>query len=484
MDNKQYVGSVRWPFFRYDVLMPPQNENDMFEWLYLSIIVNQNEINKKDTFSYDDTETQSAMKLIKNKFSKVIDDEIFSKIKKKTEEDFVKNNRLTYETTSFLSTFESLFSNDLEVYHVFQDGVTGDVLPNFSDLDYIKDSAENSVIQIEDSNPNQPTVSQIRKAIHRYNRLKEETIPEEIIEETEAIIDPDEEVDFEPESSFEGSGNSNLGVTTQKRSHNFRVIYLDGTKTKYSVLVNLFVENNEINVEPPFNDELSRCWMTRRMKNAIQSGKSRTLCDYYNELCRKYTVQKSDPDVTYWQYTKLDIASQLKYFGPCMRLIAIIKNDDLKKLLIKLDDYLVAKSEPYYNTIGQYIECLVAPLVVSSHNTRRESYTFEDYCLELTSVCKLIGINERPLISNNIFNSWKNGWKNLKADLAEILMSNDRITKNTQYYQRFLNDIFDLYNKRSQGSHYNKNSSLMFDPNDAKTLFEVTKVIIELYEVK
>ena len=79
-----------------------------------------------------------VQKILTEKFGNVIDGQTLEKIINNAERDFVitikntegnKNRVLKAETFTFIETYENLFSDKLDVKYIYQDAITGEVLP-------------------------------------------------------------------------------------------------------------------------------------------------------------------------------------------------------------------------------------------------------------------------------------------------------------------------------------------------------------------
>lgn len=131
--ENQVVDHVSWPFYRYTALLPEQIGGDMFVWLFLSLCVYVNETNGHSKDAYPKETVDTVRRMLTEKFSSVIDGQTLDKIQANAERDFVKDGKIKEETFSFLSTYENLFSDKLEKKYVFQDAITGEIVPNFDD---------------------------------------------------------------------------------------------------------------------------------------------------------------------------------------------------------------------------------------------------------------------------------------------------------------------------------------------------------------
>lgn len=74
------VDNIVWPFYRYSALIPKQIGADLFVWLYLSLVILQNRQKGLPKDSYTDEVTKEVEIIILEKFSSVIDKQIFDKI--------------------------------------------------------------------------------------------------------------------------------------------------------------------------------------------------------------------------------------------------------------------------------------------------------------------------------------------------------------------------------------------------------------------
>src|SRR5690606_8479493 len=121
---------------------------DLFVWLYLSLVIFDNQGRNLPDNNYDDEVKQNVQKILNEKFSAVIDAQTMEKIINNAERDFVvkvtnksggKSLQLKDDTFSFINTYENLFSDKLDVKYIYQDAITGEVLPFFGDTSGLED---------------------------------------------------------------------------------------------------------------------------------------------------------------------------------------------------------------------------------------------------------------------------------------------------------------------------------------------------------
>ena len=83
------VENIVWPFYRYSALLPEQLGGDLFVWLYLSLVVFNNEGKTLPKDNYDDEVKMDVQKILTEKFGNVIDGQTLEKIINNAERDFV-----------------------------------------------------------------------------------------------------------------------------------------------------------------------------------------------------------------------------------------------------------------------------------------------------------------------------------------------------------------------------------------------------------
>ena len=532
--NDNFVGSIKWRLFRYEVMMPVQENNDLLEWLYISLIIHQNELKTKSWDSYLEEEQEDAERIIREKFPDLFDEELLKKVKIAAQKDFVADGKLRPTTMDYISSFESLFTERVEVYQVYQDGLTGSVLPDFSDLSFLEtrkyqDDNNKLVINVENNLP-RPSKRQIVNALRDYKNYtkyikaepdddKEASIDDLVenrIENTDDlfnepdIYDPDAEVDFETdeydfdseEKEFEDENSEQnerkYGLDSGRIMGHSHVIFLDGSKSAIDIQADIYVIDNRIVVDSPFILDSTKRWIEKRLVIAAQNGHFPSLKEYINTIKENY-IHEEDKQIENPlenAMVRKSTANQLKYFGNTYKLIESINEDSIKRLLIDADSYLESHYIGYFNTLRKYLEGLIYP-IRSWDYSRRSNMTFRDYCNDLEMACKSKGINASPLMSDANFKNWKRmevdkkGRRHkepmLKPDLAEILMTNPRMATNKYFYKGFLADVFFLYGIGSNDSHYNKANtrpSPEKNKDDIDKIFNVTQAILGLYEVK
>ena len=198
------VEKIIWPFYRYSALIPEQIGGDLFVWLYLSLIAYNNQGKGLVQTNYSDDVKQDVQKILNEKFSAVIDGQTLEKIITNAEKDFVeeirtadgsKARQLKHYTFSIIDTYENLFSDKLDVKYIYQDAITGEVLPFFGDTSGIEDARNTDGRITVRSGIKEPSKKAVKKAYEQYMKIKKHNGFEEIqeIELEDEYVDEDEQ---------------------------------------------------------------------------------------------------------------------------------------------------------------------------------------------------------------------------------------------------------------------------------------------------
>ncbi len=486
-DMGRKVAEVKWPFYRYDVLMPEQVRSDLFVWLYLSIVVLKNKEAKKAKDSYALSETEQAKKVLAEKFSSVIDTTTLDRIIINAEHGFVSSTDPSHGIVSktikadafeFLSTFENMFSEQVQIKRIFKDGVTGEVVPFFGDTDSIEDWRAD-LDCISPISKSRPKKSQIIRALKIYakNQNSEMVNAPNYIDEDEQFVDPDEEVEF---SINEGGSLEEVSAQKPQSRSRFNLIYLENTECLFRLKVEIYVKDNKFWVTTPFDREVTYSWFNKQFGLARKSGQASDLATLMADLEQNYIV----PEIVLTDdVLRKDISRQLNSCGTIYRLIEHTGNNDLKRILIKVDGLFHSRSEDYFNNLGHYLECLVEPLKDYSNTAQRVSYDYRQFCQEIEAACQKLGVDGSKLFNKDVYNNWQKAWDNFKADVANLFFVIKNLNSCKSLYFDFISDMVSLYGKRSDGSHYKKDKKLQFSKDQIDKLEKITKVIVDLYEV-
>lgn len=490
--SEKMVGSFRWPFFRYDVLVSEPIGNDSLVWLYLSLVLLKNgELRRTDSrrLLFDDIVLREVDELVTAKFSSLIDKTTLGKIKGKIQTERVYANTtenrsyLKDETLNFLKSEQQLFSDSVKTCRVFQDALTGEVVPYFDgfELDQIKDCRDDRLVRMQVKAKKEPGPEKIKQALIHYERLRIAPNPAEVDPAMIAFVDPDEEVDFEPETEFVAQEPRKFEI---KPKNDFKFEYLENRRCEFNFKVDVFLRDKTLFVQSPFNRDLTNAWLNGVLAQARQSGRCDDLNAFFQDLEKthldsvKAAIASPRPQ---------GVAEQLKHFGKVYELletISVEKNaeivEHLKDELIDLDArFQRRKSKDYYVSLGRLLEYLIMPF---RNNRRRKPRHIDLYNVELERIARKTNVDLSRLIGNaTIFNEWLRCGNGFKSQVADIVLSNRKFSGNGELYRDFINDLFALYDARNSGGAHASLKRAAINPDDIEKIYRVAKVLINLY---
>jgi len=345
------VDNIVWPFYRYSALIPKQIGADLFVWLYLSLVILQNQQKRLQKDSYTDDVKKEVELIMLEKFSSVIDGQTFDKIRANAERVFTVSTRLKEETFSFVDTYESLFSDKLDVKYIYQDAITGEVVPFFGDTSHIDDSdsdrRENTLKTR--SGIKEPPKASVKRAYEHYMRLKKYSSDDDAAE-IQAEFDElffDEDAQTFIDGDFE-TFEETVETPEQKSLRDYNVIFLKDSKVLYNVDVSVFVRGNELLLKSPF-DRITDQWFNRCAVKA--QNVSEDVAELFKELRRQYLIEERRI-VEFKETKKSDFASTLKHCAVIYRMIDSLGDDDLRRDVAKLDQSFAAEDKGDYYLVN------------------------------------------------------------------------------------------------------------------------------------
>ena len=480
------VDKIVWPFYRYSALIPKQIGADLFVWLYLSLIILQNQQKGLQKDSYTDEVKKEVELIMLEKFASVIDSQTFDKIKANAERDFTVSTRLKEETFSFVDTYESLFSDKLDVKYVYQDAITGEVVPFFGDTAHIDDSDRRENSLKTRSGIKEPPKVAVKRAYEHYMRLKKYSSDSEAVE-IQAEFDElffDEDAQTFIDGDFE-IFEEKVEVAEQKSLRDYNVIFLKDSKVLYDVDVQVFVRANELMLKSPF-DRITDQWFNRCAVKA--QNVSEDVADLFKDLRQQYIVAERRIG-EFKETKKSDFASTLKHCDVIYRMIDTLNDDELRKDVVCLEQSFSAKQIVAYYYVGRILDTLVRDHIEYTGRTMetdRLATTYDRFCLELEAKCQYRNIEYDSLKRKGVFSNWQSrkdlradGKKNasFKADIADIVLKTDLIASKAMY-PSFFSDLFKLYDDRSKADHADRDAKV--DSSMIQNLEKTLKVLFQL----
>lgn len=482
----QKVGEFIWPFYRFSAVIPNQIGGDIFVWLYLSLVVFVNDTKNLDKDNYNEDVKIEVEKLINEKFSNIIDYQTLEKIISNAEQHFIDGNKIKEATFSFLDTYENLFADSCETRMVYQDAITGEVLPFFGDTSNIDDYRIKNEADEEKKFSHRmvknPTSKAIKKAYEKYMKLKKfnNVSIEADVELEDEFYDEDEQtfLDNEPEEN----------VFTEKREEkkslkNMDVIPVQDTKVELNILVPVYIKDNELCVKSPFG-KITDNWMEK----CLLKGRniSEEMDQKIKNMESKYCIEENKIQ-SFIETHRNDFASTLKHCQTLYRLIDSLNDDKMRKNVVELDARFNEGNIICYLYAGKILDGVVNRIQYVGKSTaiERQQTDFMVFCSQIDNKCQHTSVNYQFLKSKNIYDDWKKKYNrkdgkefmSFKADLTDIVMRTNLINS-PNMYDSFLDDIFNIYSLRNAVAHDDDNVKV--DQNKLDKLTKALRVLFEL----
>lgn len=491
----KYVESVIWPFYRYTALIPEQLGGDLFVWLYLSLVVFNNEGKALPKDNYSDDIKMDVQKILIEKFGNVIDGQTLEKIISNAERDFVatiintdggKKLVLKEETFSFIDTYENLFSDKLDVKYVYQDAITGEVLPFFGDTSFIEDVFNNENALPVRSGIKEPSKKAVKKAYEQYIKIKKynpdcSDIDVELVDE---FYDEDEQTFIEDEEF--GDFDVKESKTELQSLRRYNVIFLKDKNALFNLEVKVFVEDNELVIVSPFGNN-TNLWINKCLNKGRNVSEALDL--KLKEIEKTFLIEEKKIN-NYIEGHKNDFASSLYAFQTLYRIIDSLNDNRIRGYVVKLDQRFREQDEGFYGTCGKFLERMLKKIQYSNKSTavQRQQTTYDMFCRELDNKFYLKNIKYDFLKNKGIYQDWQKKYtkrdgteyRAFKADLTDILLRTNLIDSPLMY-PSFVDDICNLYTMRNSNVHDDdslENESIGYENVD--NLTKITKVLFEL----
>lgn len=469
-EGKRIKEKIIWPFYRYSALMPKQISSDLFIWLYLSLVVLIN----KGTDIYNDDIKQQVQKIIIDKFSSIIDNQTLSKVINNTEQDFIiieeeKNGKKTKilndKTFKFINSYENLFSETVDIKYIYQDAITGEILPFFDDTSYIKDSDDKQDNIKINSSIKQPSKKSIQKAYKQYIKIKKYNINPEDVELEEEYYDEDEQTFLEDkinDIAFDKQNNVNNNSADNKEKQtieNYNIIFLENKRTIYNLDVYISIRDNNFLLESPFGKNTNQ-WLTKCLLKARNVSEEMDL--KIKELESKHIIPEQKIE-EYIEHNKRDFASTLIHCQSLYRLVDGLNDNFLRREIIFLDRAFTYKDDTFYFYCGRILDTFIKKIKYQNKSTKiqREQTNFKMFRLEFNKKFANKNIKRYgALVNDNVYDNWRKKYLNkngkefvyFKSDLADILLRTNLINS-IEMYNDFIVDILDIYSLRTSADH-------------------------------
>lgn len=476
------VDTLVWPFYRYSALIPEQIGGDLFVWLYLSLVSFENQNQGMARDNYSDTIKQSVERILQDKFSSVIDSQTLERIVHNAETQFIDGGKIKEETFSFIDTYETLFSDKLDVKYIFQDAITGEVLPFFGDTSSIGDADDTEKRISVRADVKEPSKKAVRKAYQQYIKIKRhnDSDADQYVELEDEFFDEDEQTFLDDTVEDVAFSETKEEV---KSLNNYNVIFLEGKQVLFNLAVPIYIEDNELVARSPFGDN-SNQWIDKCMRKGrnVSSKLDEQLC----ALEKQYVIEEKRIE-TYIEGHRKDFASSLHVCPTIYRMIDSLNDNKIREYVIKMDAAFYEQSEMFYFHCGRYLERLAKKVSYQKSDAEVRTNTgYEMFCREIENKCQNTNMHYSWLKNEGIFKDWKKKFlrkdgkefASFKADVADIILRTD-LVNSPLMYPTFIDDMFDLYSKRNSVDHDDDNANVEIAQIHVDRLLKITKVLFE-----
>ena len=506
MNETNKIMTIEWPFWTCKAMLPNSLGNDMFVWLYLSLLVHLNMLNHRENpYSFSDKAKQDTRSLLKTKFPKIMDDFLLTEIENKIEKDFcdVANQKfgnlvLRKDVESFLDTFESLFSNSTESKTIYKDAITGAICPFFEDLekDYHPDQEIDYKFDESILRSKEPSLRLVQKAIRESQSLLSMDDPLKSIEAKEAVIwnleaEEDEEVfeddtiDFDFDEEEEKNAEPETYAEVEKTKHKKAVKIIEDSYQKELLSVNVYLNSNdELTVDTPTEFPYSKgltAWFNMLFKRAmIANEKLRKEVNAFFELDKKEEEERADSD------SLLELFTSDKMLDKCQDLYDVVSHSktfqrEMRLEVIRINDNFNSISGYFH--VGRLLDYLGKTI---PDNIDRSSTTIEQYRILMDSACKFLKLPEGAaykLKSPQIHAEYSR--KNKVSDklafkvlFANAILNNLACGHSEFLYPEVVDDAWYLYDQRSKVDHPNEHVVLKIE--DIQRLTKLARFIVSI----
>lgn len=493
--EKQEVARLIWPFYRYSALIPQQIGGDLFVWLYLSLVSFNNQSKGFPKDNYNEEVKQDVQKILNDKFSSVIDGQTLEKIAGNAEKDFIievrtlnglKIKKLKPETFSFIDTYENLFSDKLDVKYIYQDAITGEVLPFFGDTSGIEDARNSDKRLNARVGVKEPPKKAVKRAYEQYIKIKKHNDFDVIHEEIELS---DEYIDEDEQTYLDDDIIEEVIFTAPKKEEkslkNYNVIFLKDKKALFNLEVPLVVEDNRLVAKSPFGKSTNQ-WIDKCLK------KGRNVSDELDLQVKEYEgtfVIEERTIENYIEGHKNDFASSLKVCQTLYRMIDSLNDNRLREYVVKMDRGFIEQNEMFYFNCGKFLERIIKKINYNKSDAEARSWTdYDTFCREIDNKLQYKNIQYNFIKSQYIYNDWikkysrRDGkeFASFKADFVDIILRTNLINSQLMY-SSFIDDVFNLYSLRSTVDHDDDNAiNIKIEQDKVDKLLKATKVLFEL----
>lgn len=473
-DGKR-LDNIRWPFKRYMVLMPERNEVDAFAWLYASFVKMYNLKKGNKAYEYN-AEIENVVKgQIRQYFLNIIDVPTLNVVITQMEKYLDPNH------PDSIKVFQNLFTDKMRIKYVFQDCITGSVVPFFYDELEVESELpravdfEGGLKPVKKSKPVKKYVKlAYERYLHRENYVGEEIeeIIQEYQEDEDFLKDEDNQL-FEEDEDFTVKKEMSVEeVKVDTPLRKFDIKFLDdGEIIYYDVPVS--IEDNMLFVGTPF-DVSTSSWLNVCFVKG--SKENRELKEIYDRLsvniAPKQKIDRFFEDIKNSIYEKLPNCAEL------YRTIDPIGDRKLREMVWRLENYYVRRDPEFFVKCAVILERILK-LVIETGGYVPSDKEFREFANKkivhelLDAKCSHVDCYN--LKKGDLFVKWKNkyvnpkdreinaysnsNWKprfDFKSDFLDLMIQSD-ISKSPLMKYETVNNIWKLWSYRNRQGHDDDN---------------------------
>ena len=474
----KYLESIKWPFKKYAILMPEKNNVDAFAWLFASFVRMYNKKKRNREFEYN-SEIENAVKgQIRDNFGNIIDTPTLNKVIEAT-----KTKYLSPDDKNSIKVFNNLFTDKLQVRYIFQDCITGSVVPYFYNEVEVESDLPREVeptgalYPVRKTKPAKKYVwLAFRRYVHREDYADEELQEVETEFERDELLLKDEDTQLFEDDDFVVKKEDDPSELTDESNvpRKFDIKFLDeGNLVYYDVPVT--IEDNRLFVKTPFDISTS-AWMNVCFDKGTKEN--RPLKEISDRLSvRIVSEQKID---RFFEDNKDSIYEKMPNCADLYRTVDSIGDRRLRELVWRLEDYYVRRDPEFFVKCAVILERLLK-LIIRTGGFTPSDREFREFADKKTVYrlleAKCSGIDCYCLKKDELFFKWKrkyvnpndrykdnpyeNGnWKprfDFKSDFLDMMIQSD-ISKSPLMKHDSVNDIWFLWRCRNGQGHDDDNA--------------------------
>lgn len=498
MSKNSFV--IEWPFFRWHAAMPRAVGNDIFVWLYLSLLVNQNIANKKvNPYSFSKESRLDVQKILKQKFPQIMNEILINEIEDRIQLDFCKQNEygvyyLVDEVSSFINSFEYLFSDDVETKTIYKDAVSGAILPFFEDVQF-NDQGPKDCYSFKDSmlKKNEPSTRLVLKALklsESVAKCLDPVIPNEIKESIITEIEYENEEVYEDdtidlEDNQENSDSEPVNFAQAEKANIKRTVkIINGSMTRCNLYITVSrrEEDGSLVIELPKvfqNNSSLEAWFSLIVKRNIQINKDTFGKALLEKLPEPIIEKTVDNQVV------IDLFSSKEKLDKCNELYEVVSHS--KTLRFELQKEVIAINDNYHSISGFFhVGRLLDLLGQTIPDSTVRNHSYEAFKYFMKDACNRLGLSNNDLLKltdRHIYNEYSRQLKTpeklpFKELFANAILNNTECEVSKFFYKEVVEDVWYLYNMRSKVDHPHGNFKLASE--DINKLTRLTKFIVSI----